>query len=668
MRLAIIILFILSTFFFSCNKQPESVNEVLQLAGNNRHELEKVILHYKKINDYEKLEAAYFLIGNMHNKFGRYGTITKKYEPVFKRLKDLYSCNINIDTINKIIKKEWDSIDNIYGGITYDNMPYKYDYNVITSELLIENIDMSFKVWKEKPWAKHVNFNQFCEFILPYRIYDEPLQQYRKAFFNEFSWLDDSLKGNNNPIEACKILNRYFASNFIFCSKLDGCPILGAFDMLRLKAGICEHRYFLVASVMRSIGLPVGIDFTPQWNFGAGQHSWLVLFNNNNQIRPFNGGDFDSRLDSNNILVPVSNGTASKVYRILFSDQKNSLMFKINTSHIPELFQITNLEDVTEEYNIPQTNIKFVLTIKPPDSIKYAFLNCFGYSDNLVPIAYSKIKSACVEFYNIGLNGVYLPTYFKNNKLIIASNPNYFSSGSLPISLSPDLAQKKTVKLYRKYPPQQYLYRMKDYVKWMIGAKFQAANNDQFNNPVTLYTIDSSYYSYVERKIIVNNSYRYYRYISSDTGSIRLADVDFKVSEFKNIRNKSKIFKIFGETSKYNIVNNSILKNAFDGDISTNFNALPGSWVAIDFGKPVLVDKISFLVRNDLNVIEIGDFYELLYFNLGWVSLGYKKAENNYIVFENVPDHALLLLKDITKGKDERVFIYKDGNQEWLED
>ena len=44
---------------------PPDVAESLSAAGNNRAELEKVIDHYKASGDSLKLDAAYFLIGNM---------------------------------------------------------------------------------------------------------------------------------------------------------------------------------------------------------------------------------------------------------------------------------------------------------------------------------------------------------------------------------------------------------------------------------------------------------------------------------------------------------------------------------------------------------------------------------------------------------------------------
>lgn len=35
------------------------------------------------------------------------------------------------------------------------------------------------------------------------------------------------------------------------------------------------------------------------------------------------------------------------------------------------------------------------------------------------------------------------------------------------------------------------------------------------------------------------------------------------------------------------------------------------------------------------------------------------------LTFNNVPDNALLILRDHTRGKEERIFLYEDNEQIW---
>ena len=89
----------------------------------------------------------------------------------------------------------------------------------------------------------------------------------------------------------------------------------------------------------------------------------------------------------------------------------------------------------------------------------------------------------------------------------------------------------------------------------------------------------------------------------------------------------------------------------------------------IDFGKPVRVDNILFVPRNDDNFIHPGDSYELFYqagVN-GWISLGVKVASSDSLIYD-VPENALLLLKNLSRGKEEQVFYMRDGLQVFNKD
>lgn len=66
-----------------------------------------------------------------------------------------------------------------------------------------------------------------------------------------------------------------------------------------------------------------------------------------------------------------------------------------------------------------------------------------------------------------------------------------------------------------------------------------------------------------------------------------------------------------------------------------------------------------WIPRNDDNYVKKGDCYELLYQNgvIGWVSVGRKIAENDFIEFDDVPSNALLRLHNCTEGVEEQVFL-----------
>ena len=125
-----------------------------------------------------------------------------------------------------------------------------------------------------------------------------------------------------------------------------------------------------------------------------------------------------------------------------------------------------------------------------------------------------------------------------------------------------------------------------------------------------------------------------------------------------------------GESIKLNRIGDypwpsSKLDNITDGDILSYFYTGDTScFVAYDLGKVTPIRKIVFSPRNDDNYIWPGDEYELFYQDgiNGWKSIGIQTATRRELEYR-VPDNALLWLRNRTKGREEQVFIYKEGRQ-----
>ena len=111
------------------------------------------------------------------------------------------------------------------------------------------------------------------------------------------------------------------------------------------------------------------------------------------------------------------------------------------------------------------------------------------------------------------------------------------------------------------------------------------------------------------------------------------------------------------------------IDKAQDGDWLSLFQSYKRSvFLVLDFGRPVEIGGILWIPRNDDNYVKSGDCYELLYQDgaNGWVSLGRKVAEDDFIEFDDVPSNALLRLHHCTKGVEEQVFLWESGKQRFL--
>lgn len=72
---------ILLVIFFIFCRNP--INQTLEIAEDNRIELEAVLKYYEEQGDKQKLNAAKFLIENMQYKFEYKGDILNKYDSIF---------------------------------------------------------------------------------------------------------------------------------------------------------------------------------------------------------------------------------------------------------------------------------------------------------------------------------------------------------------------------------------------------------------------------------------------------------------------------------------------------------------------------------------------------------------------------------------------------------
>jgi len=86
----------------------------------------------------------------------------------------------------------------------------------------------------------------------------------------------------------------------------------------------------------------------------------------------------------------------------------------------------------------------------------------------------------------------------------------------------------------------------------------------------------------------------------------------------------------------------------------------------MDLKQRTALSGFRFLPWNDDNFIKEGEEYELSYWNRGWVSLGRQiGTDKQYLEYDNAPLNALFWLRNLTKGREERIFTYEDGEQVW---
>ncbi|NOR87711.1 MAG: hypothetical protein GQ527_08895 [Bacteroidales bacterium] len=406
--------FALIAVLISCKHQdeiydiPNAVSEVIETADQNSVELEKLIEYYVNLQDTSKLKAAYFLIENMD---GQCYSTTK--------IVDTAGHIVGFDVLTypnyETMVKAWDSVENEIGSIDFKRDTLIYDVKHITADYLIENIDLAFEAW-ENPWAKFLTFDQFCEYILPYRASNEPLESWRKQLYEKYNWVQDSIQDPTNPTEACVLINSEIISWYSFDPLFYRHPTdLGLSEMLEYKRGRCEDMTNLAIYAMRSQGVPVMSDYTPAWPNTGNNHAWNATLTKEGEVVIFMGGE------RNPYDYQLANKKA-KVYRKTFGRQKSSIaMTAPDYEKIPGWLASSHFVDVTKDY-IPTIHLKYPLQREKPDSVNYAYLYVFN-SGNWKAIHWGEIENDTAEFTYMGKDIAYLPAFYKNGQLMEAGSP-----------------------------------------------------------------------------------------------------------------------------------------------------------------------------------------------------------------------------------------------------
>lgn len=411
-------------------QHPAAVEQNLIKAGGNRPELEKVIAYCKQTKDPEKLQAIYFLISHMdiHTTIDYYwqNTEGKKIEyneldyPDFEQAAQAFE---TLKTQNSGLK------------------PHAFtskDLEVIKADFLIDNIEKAFISWKNTP-LENVSFQDFCEYILPYRISVEPLQKWRTLYASKFDWLHDKIKANG--LEAIlpyvkDHANTWFTNTWGRGGRNEPLPLLGSQQLIMRKQGTCADMTNLGVFGLRSVGIPATVNSIPFWATATGAHSTNTFFDSNAKPIAF---DFGVKIFNQKLLREPA-----KVLRTTYSKQATALINFEDPEQIPPgHLQAANYIDVTQSY-WQTTTVSSALypNVTKPKIVYVATFNGLKWQ----PFWWGLTNNNQSQWEQICVGTVIIPHYYINKKMVPAAPPIVVNEKENRV-LKPDFSQLITVSI-----------------------------------------------------------------------------------------------------------------------------------------------------------------------------------------------------------------------------
>lgn len=610
----------------SCVSENERrLEETLVFAGDNRAELEKVLFHYQ--HDSLKLEAARFLLIHMKDRHSYRG------EGIDSVRQALIETSRQQGFMERRRRDKW-------RAFSYVGSPKVYDAQVIKADYLIENIDLAFEAWKQRGWDKYCPFDVFCNYLLPYWVGDEIPDCWRRVYRERFQPVLDSLYRGTDIVVAVDSLQSYLQRNMNFCYNNDfSFPHAGGLFILEHGIGACREETDFMVYLLRALGIPVAVDryiYSPD-TFLA--HSWNVF-------RDTTGHFIPAELQRTGVTREwVNHRCKGKVYRAFSVPQEQSSIFG------------NRLKDVTTDY-YPANEIRIPGIQSSNGKGLIGVFSMNGW----IPIGEYKRRGGEAWVENIEIGQIYQPLVQTGAGWKESGYPFIAQTDGTVLSLVPDTTQWESVRLVRKHPLTQYWVRQ---MREMDGVRFLGNNTPELKNAelLAVSVFDSIYNRECRLLVSAKRKYRYLWVCPPVGKRLNMAELAIYADSSCNRRLDCRV-----ETCAppvYNLKEYSIEK-AFDGQNLTRYESgREDAPCMLDLKTPKQIGGIIYVPRNDDNYVSPGDYYELFYQNgaKGWVSLGTKVAESDYLEYEHVPAGALLWLHNRTKGVEEQVFSWKDGKQ-----
>lgn len=640
------------------------LEEALSLSKDNRSELENVLEQYE--NDPLKKRAAHFLITNMIGHSG--------------------PDSIEVATCNKFCE-EYDSLSRIYQyeassewGRKVDHLwkrfdiktyslidkTKKFDLETLKADFIINEIDMAFKAWNENIYTHECAFDDFCEYILPYRRKNGVLsdqkrfdlyQKYHEHFFSQ--------PGKDFIEETDSLLKNY---SFVTHSLYYGMeiPIFSFTQMEYMRHGLCEDRCWFNVVLLSSLGMAAAVDFVPKWASRNESHSWNVLIVNGKSyaFEPF--WDTDrwkyKRIYNNETYDTVwGRFRLSKVFRKTYGIHVDDILKdnKIDIDDIPELFRDIRKKDVSHEY-FDTVNVRVALS-NIPDDERYAYLCTFN-AGQWNPVQWAKIEGKTAEFKGMGRNVVYLPAYYRKGAITFAGDPFLLKQDGSQEKFDATLKGDGDSVILRHNLGDSFQHLNNWHHKKMAGAVLTGDVTLQFESADTICTFPQNSEFY--RNALNVNPQRKIRYVrmTLPLNSIALNELDFIAKNGKRISNVHFVQQM--DTA----VNGEKPDYVLDGLSGTGFSKLgiENGYIDIDLGNMYELSEVQYIPYHQI-LLDHGVTYELFYWKEGWKFLESMAFNGKPLLFHKIPDKALLLVrpKVQTKRISYRPFSYVNDEIQW---
>lgn len=175
----------------------------------------------------------------------------------------------------------------------YKVEPPVMDVDTLTVEYLISNIELAFDSWS-KPWAHDVSFDDFCRFVLPYRLGNEELSDWRIRFKEKY---ESSIEDSVDVLTIRNVtlyLMRRLKEEVVYGTRLGSLykDLITPEDMEMMHTLECKALAHYGAMALRACGIPCAMLDT-HWRFTEVGHRSIFIPETGNNHHSFRLSIYD---------------------------------------------------------------------------------------------------------------------------------------------------------------------------------------------------------------------------------------------------------------------------------------------------------------------------------------------------------------------------------------
>lgn len=531
-------------------------------------------------------------------------------------------------------------VKNMGWHISEENDGVYSDAAILSYDFLREHIDHAVEQWQSSPYSKDLTFEEFCEYLLPYRAaygfghnvsgkerYDWVIEHI--GLPDSITDIKELIKHYNNGVHALR--ERGGKRNIHYRDGLN--------DLLYDDYTDCADKAVQTCLNLRAIGVPCVVEHNLGYRtFKAHHYHCAVWDTQHKEWIKFNGEEVKDYPGEGD----WTSAELLNLYRETYAPQAGTPY--VEGAKMPRGFVSPCQKDVTHH----TVSIEIPLDTIFKEQVPY--LATFHRSETgLQPFTYGRIVGDKAIFDHVVPTVWYVVAIYPQGKQQIISRPfwvNDASNGMASMTyadFSGVEGQTEDITIYRKYPIKERLVKR---ARTLIGTTIEGANHPDFWDAHLLWRLDSmplpkvAYYPFLK-----TGDYKYYRLNTPEACEVSVlewltADGVLPISDKNN--------------------------KAYDRNMTTA--PTDSTSITLSLTDPQCVVGINLAPINADNAITPGHEYQLYMWsdNEGWKFHSKQRASSEGVAFRNVQKESLLWLKDISKGQEEMPFKVTNNTQSYI--